>query len=151
MSHHRLCCSLITYTHYFPSWGKMDKLSGNEVAWHERDWWFKKASLSGVHWMDTEQAVLPHWLPGHGYLLGTKENRIQELRWDRLESRWGCGDQVKLMYWLENIIFKCEIDTVVIPWPFYNSIKKLWEMAWKVGITHHPDTLKTIFNLHILF
>lgn len=55
------------------------------------------------------------------------------------------------MYWPENTMCKCEIDTLVISWPFYNSIKKLWEIGWKMGITHYPDNLKTIFNLHNYF
>lgn len=48
-------------------------------------------------------------------------------------------------------MFKCEVDTLVISWLCYDRIKKLWEMGWKVGITHHPSNLKTIFNLHTLF
>lgn len=30
--HHRLYSSLMTYTHYFPLLGKMDKFSGNKVT-----------------------------------------------------------------------------------------------------------------------
>lgn len=42
-------------------------------------------------------------------------------------------------------MFKCDIDTLVITWPFSsNNIKKLWEMVWKVGITHHTTNPKTV-------
>lgn len=48
-----------------------------ETKWHDMKksigLWFKKASLSGVRWMDTERAVLPQWLS-----LGHDGDRVQD-------------------------------------------------------------------------
>lgn len=60
-SHHRLYSSLMTYTHYFPFWGKMDKFSENKVTYMKQHWAVIQESLTFWSALDghCEQAVLP--------------------------------------------------------------------------------------------